>query len=193
VKRGFKSWAEKQACSARRLCGLPPNARLTARQLAERMKIRIISPREIPDLPDEIVAKLLSDFSAQWSAVTLAVTGQFLIIYNTAHSRQRQESDLMHEIAHILCEHKPARIERPGKLPWASRTFAAEQEEEAAWLGSCLQIPRGGLLKAVECGLPNSAIASQFGASEEMVCYRRNTTGIDRQLLHRLRTIRLSR
>jgi IrrE N-terminal-like domain len=193
VERGFKSRAEKKAVWARSLCGLPQNARLAARQLAARLRIPILGPREIPGLPPEVLAKLLSDFSSCWSAATLVLKNGFLIIYNTAHTLQRQESDLMHEIAHVLCEHKPVLIEPPGKLPWASRTFSSEQEEEAIWLGGCLQIPRIGLLEAVQRGLSNSSIASLFGASEEMVRYRRNTTGVDKQLHRRSRPMVSSR
>jgi Zn-dependent peptidase ImmA (M78 family) len=189
MKRGFKSWAEEKAIWARRLCGRPENAKLAARQLAARLSIAIVNPKEIPGLPCEVVTKLLSDFSTHWSAVTLVLKNRFLIIYNAAHTLQRQESDLMHEIAHVLCKHEPAKIELPGKFPWACRTFSSEQEEEAAWLGGCLQIPRAGLLEAVQRGLANSNIAILFGASEEMVRYRRNKTGVDTQLRRRSRAM----
>ncbi len=97
----------------------------------------------------------------------------------------------MHELAHIWCRHQADLIEPAGRLPWATRTFNSEQEAEAAWLGGCLQVPREALLWFLQRRFDNAAIAAHFGASEEMVQFRRNTTGIDRQLqraLHFRRT-----
>ena len=88
----------------------------------------------------------------------------------------------MHELAHLICEHKPARIEPPGRFPWALRTFDLVQEREAEWLGGCLQIPRDAILFLVRRGYDNEAIAAQFAASEDMVRFRRNMTGVDKQI-----------
>lgn len=51
-------------------------------------------------------------------------------------------------------------------------------EDEATYLGGCLQIPRRGLLWAVQQKMVLPRIATHFGASEEMVCFRSNMTGI---------------
>jgi hypothetical protein len=139
MQRGFKTKAEKMAVEARALVKVPAYAPLPARRLAVAMRVPIIGPTDIPDVPTHVSEAMLSHFAANWSAVTLCVGDGFLIIHNTSHLPPRQESDLMHELAHILCQHKPARIEAPGMLPWASRSYDSAQEEEAAWLGGCLQ------------------------------------------------------
>lgn len=65
--------------------------------------------------------------------------------------------------------------------------FDAAQEAEAAYLGGCLQIPREGLLWALRRHMSTAEIARHFGASELMVRYRRNVTGVDRQVARRVR------
>lgn len=185
MRRGFKSEAEKMAAVARTLVGVPEDFPLPARTLARAMGVVVIGPREIPGIPEPLATQMLFEFAKNWSGVTIPVEGQTVIIHNTTHNPARQESNVMHELAHLICEHKPARIDPPGKLPWASRSFDREQEEQAAWLGGCLQLPRVGLVSSLAKNLDNLAIGIRFGASPEMVRFRRNTSGVDFQLARR--------
>ena len=52
----------------------------------------------------------------------------------------------MHEMAHLICKHKPAELVPVGGFPFSLREYDAVQEEEANWLGACLQLPRPALL-----------------------------------------------
>jgi len=49
-------------------------------------------------------------------------------------------------------------------------------------LGGCLQIPRPALLWALRRQMTTPEIADHYGASEKMVRYRRNVTGVDAQM-----------
>ena len=155
---------------------------MPALRLAAHLGVIVIGPSAIPGIPAEVVKCLLGECRGLWSAVTIVGSDNVLIVYNTSHADTRQESDLMHELAHLICEHKPARIEPPGRFPWALRTFDLVQEREAEWLGGCLQIPRDAILFLVRRGYDNEAIAAQFAASEDMVRFRRNMTGVDKQI-----------
>jgi Zn-dependent peptidase ImmA (M78 family) len=155
---------------------------LAAKALATHLEIPLFAPHEIPGITDEILHQLMILDRGKWSAVTIPCNGRGLIIHNTSHAGTRQESNLMHEMSHVICEHKPARITPPGVFPWASRSFDADQEDEAKWLGACLQLPREALLWAIGRRMPNQAIADHFHASEAIVRFRRNVTGIDVQL-----------
>lgn len=176
----------------RHCLGLDRFSSLPALKLAAYLNVLAIGPKDIPDIPQDVLELLLGEGSNVWSAATLPAGDQNIIIYNTSHADTRQESDLMHELAHLVCEHKPGRIEPPGKFPWALRSFDPDQEEEAEWLGSCLQIPREAILFLVRRGYSNDAIGTQFGASEDMVRFRRNMTGVDRQLARGARWVRSS-
>jgi Zn-dependent peptidase ImmA (M78 family) len=187
MQYGFKARAEKLAAAARAMVGLPEDSPLPARKLAKAMGAIVVGPRDIPAIPETLARQMLFDFAKNWSGITLPVDGQTIIILNTTHIPARQESDIMHELAHILCEHKPARIDPPGKLPWASRSFDPEQEAQAAWLGGCLQITKAGVYSSIAQSLDNLQIAERYGASPEMVRFRRNMSGVDQQSARRAR------
>ncbi len=188
MRRGFKTWAENQSLRGRRICGVAPFAALPARKLATKLNIVLFAANEIPDLPEIVISQLTGRFGSNWSAFTMPVEDSHVIVFNPTHSASRQESDIMHELAHILCGHTAETI-RGQDFPFALRVFDEEQENEAKWLGGCLQIPRAALLFLVRRGYSNDAIATFFGASEEMVTFRRNTTGVDKQLLRTRRWI----
>ena len=79
----------------------------------------------------------------------------------------------MHELAHLILVHPLERIYFAPDGTFG-RDFNSVVETEAAYLGSCLQIPRRGLLWAVQKKKSNEEIAQHFGASIEMVCWRQN-------------------
>lgn len=83
----------------------------------------------------------------------------------------------MHEAAHLICNHSPAKVGLCGM-----RSYDDVHEEEAKWLGASLQITRHGLLWAVRKQMGNDEIARFYGASEALVRFRRNLTGVDRQM-----------
>jgi Zn-dependent peptidase ImmA (M78 family) len=155
---------------------------MPALRLAAHLGVILIGPSAIPGISNDVVESLLGQWRDLWSAVTIVAPDKTIIIYNASHAETRQESDLMHELAHVICEHRPARIEPPGRFPWALRTFDPVQEQEAEWFGSCLQIPRDAILLLARRGYDNESIAAQFGASEDMVRFRRNMTGVDKQI-----------
>lgn len=86
----------------------------------------------------------------------------------------RYQSNLMHELTHILLNHPMVGFDPQTGLPMREPHY----EDEAIYLGSCLQIPRLGLQWASQKGYTRQEIAEYFGASEEMVRFRCNMIGI---------------
>jgi len=181
MQRGFKTWAEHQAIEQRRCLGLGEEVPLPATQLATYLGITIASPEHIPGMTREHLECLLQGDRSSWSAITVSVNTATIIIHNTGHARTRQESNLMHEMAHIICKHAPSELIRVGGLPFLLRDYNADQEEEASWLGGCLQLPRPALWWAIKRRMTVAEMAEYFQASEELIRYRRQMTGIDRQ------------
>lgn len=181
MRRGFKTWAEQQAAEQRRLLGLSAVAPLAAERLAVHHGIEIRSPREVLGMPPQHVEWLLRDGPSDWSALTLQTRRGKLILLNTAHSPARQQSNLMHEIAHVLCGHEATTQVPIVGSPYVLRGFDAELEEEAAWLGACLQLPRAALCWAMRRRMTLQQIAEHFQASVELVRFPYNVTGIARQ------------
>lgn len=185
MKRGFKTQAEKKAIEIRKELGLYASSPLAGETLAKHLGMEIRTPHQINGLTELDFSLLLRTERSAWSAFSLKANGKVYIVHNPIHSKARTQSNLMHEISHILCGHEKETITPFGGCMF--RDFNKGQEEEAEWLGGCLQLPRPALLWAVRRGMKNPEIAIYFNASEEMVRFRRNKSGVDRQLFARRR------
>jgi len=186
MRRGFKTWAENQAKEQRQNLGLNADAPLPARRLAARLEIPIFGPKQIPGMSAEHLDCLLQQDPLSWSAVTVPVDTGAFIIHNTEHAKTRQESNLMHEMAHLLCKHTPIGFNRMEGLPFLIREYDPEQEEEAAWLGGCLQLPRPALLWAIKRRMTLDEMVRYFCASSDLIQYRRGKTGVNLQFSRQL-------
>ena len=181
MQRGFKTKAEKVAVEFRAKLGLVAHAPLQAKVLLAHLEVLVFEPAGIPGLRPEVIHEMLNGSSNHWSAVTIHdPQGRPFIIHNPDHAPTRQESDLMHEVAHIVCKHPPGKIEKVGELNF--RSYDEQHEDEAKWLGACLQITRQGLLWAIGRRMTSQEMSDHFCASEAIVRYRRNVTGVDFQM-----------
>lgn len=175
--RGFKSKAENVAINCRRNLGLKDYDPLSSFSLAEHLNLRITNPLEL-GLGENHLNELLSGHgSTCWSAITIGREAPSLIIHNTTHSAYRIESNIMHELAHVLLEHRMSEIDTSLGIPL--RKYDAQQEIEAEWLGGCLQLPKAALVKYyVYQSLSEREISEKFNASIPMVNYRIRVAGI---------------
>jgi hypothetical protein len=181
LERGFKTWAEQLALSIRRELDLDPHAPLAPLRLAEHLDVRVLVPSKIPGLPKPVLDQLVLVDPGGWSAVSCSVNGQTLIIHNPQHSVGRQNSDLAHELAHLILEHEPSKLVLSQDGTMVLRSFDEKQDEEANWLGWCLLLPRLALVHATKARLSKSAIAHRWGVSEQLVEFRTRMTGVKRE------------
>ena len=107
--------------------------------------------------------------------------GDQIVINNPFHSTARQQSDVMHELAHIICKHERRQTEYDFEIPFGMRYFNEVQEEEAKCLGATLQLATPCLLWSRKRSMTHEEISSHFNASIDMVTYRMNMTGIAKQ------------
>jgi Zn-dependent peptidase ImmA (M78 family) len=182
LRRGFKTEAEQKAKFLRIQLNLHPCAPLCAFQLGRHLDIPIFSATEFLSKKEDIdILKGKNGNESEWSALTMDVkSGKQIIIHNPFNSAQRQQSDLMHEFAHIICKHKREQENYDFEIPFGMREFNDIQEEEAICLGSTLQLPTPALLWAKKRKMTYENIAVHFNASIEMVNYRMRITGIGR-------------
>jgi Zn-dependent peptidase ImmA (M78 family) len=184
LKRGFKAKAEKLAQEYRDKMSLHVCSPLCAFKLAEHLQISVYSAIEFLSSSDEI--ERLSNENFGWSALTMVTrANNRIIIHNPYHSKARQQSDIMHEIAHVICEHKHILPQYDFEIPLGMRTFDEVQEEEAICLGSTLQITRPGLLWALKRNYTIEQIADHFNSSVEMATYRTQISGVNKQRAYR--------
>jgi hypothetical protein len=179
LRRGFKKFAEETAIEYRRLVGIKESAPLPALKLADHLNIQILTPSDIPGITPDIL-HCLQECKDNWSAAIFIKNKKKYIIHNPAHSLARQESNLMHELAHAICEHELSELETAlnGQII-PLRHYNEVQEAEAECLGGVLQLPQRALFyyhhilkKKIE------EIASIFNASVEMTRYRLNISGV---------------
>lgn len=186
-RRGFKSWCETVAIKYRQDFDLNPEDRLPPRLLSEKLGVLVWTPEDIPELPQGDLAQLTTHDSSSWSACTLRLPTTDLIIVNSSHSLVRQTSSIMHELAHLILEHKPARLDVSETGHMLLHNYDSNQEEEADWFAATLLVPREGLLRLILLSHTVSSSAKHFGVSSKLLEWRKRMTGVETQTGHRLR------
>ncbi|WP_321480138.1 ImmA/IrrE family metallo-endopeptidase [uncultured Bacteroides sp.] len=176
LKRGFKAQAERLAEKYRTELEIHACGSLCAFALAKHLSIPIYPATDFLESETHIdLLKGENEMPSEWSALTMPTAkGNRIIIYNPYHSDARQQSDIMHEIAHIICKHKRSQLQYEFKIPIGMHEFDEVQEEEAKCLGATLQLARPCLLWARKKHMTTDQVATHFNASSEMVKYRKN-------------------
>lgn len=191
-QRGFKSWCEQVAIQRRKELDIPPTDPLPSHHLAQHLNVLVWRAEEVPNVDSAHLQVLLQDDPESWSAITLVVGPQPLIILNTAHSIARQSSDLMHELAHLIIGHEPAKVFVGESGTLMLNSFSKQQEDEANWLAGCLLLPREALLAIRRRRISDAEAQTRYGVSPQMFQYRINVSGIESQLKRAARYRRLS-
>ena len=170
LPKSFRKRCEVISAELRMELGLRIFDPLPANQLARKYEIIICRPEKM-DMPQKAIDYFLQ--SDNWWGIIFQQFTPPVIVYDPKQSPARYESTIMHELAHLILKHPPERIIFAPDGTFA-RDFNSVREAEAAYLGSCLQIPRRGLFWAVQKRMSDEEIAHYFGASMEMVRWRQN-------------------
>lgn len=178
LRRGFKSEAERIADRIRRDAQLSTGVPVTPEILDTHLGVEIIAGDDlVPQTRFEELRALQVD---AFSACTLSPSeGRLVVVYNPLSKPGRRNSDVAHELAHILLGHEFSRIETVGNVTF--RSCDPQQEEEAAWLAGCLLLPRGLLLQEVLRQKSAQAIAKEYQVSQDMAEFRIRVTGVRKQ------------
>jgi hypothetical protein len=179
-RRGFKTFADNKSIELRKELGIKPSHRLPGLELAIHLKVQIQYPEDVPGIDPDCLNHLLGNGSSEWSGLGLHVREKVIVIINNSHSLGRQESTIMHELAHVICEHPMGEFKALGG-GILLRDYNKVHEEEADWLGGCLLLPGRALYYAHKDGLSKQEIGEKFSASPEMVQYRMNMCGIEKR------------
>lgn len=179
LRRGFKAESERRAEALWQELGLESADRIDAVDLAKHLGYVVHSAAELVNRRK--LKKLEEVQPGAFSACTFRLPrGGHAIVYSPFAAPTRQNSDVAHEIAHLLLGHRLSTLQRLGNVAFLS--CDPDQEEEARWLGGALLLPRFALLHDLKKGLSHRTIAQRRVLSEEMVRYRVNMTGVGRQL-----------
>ena len=92
----------------------------------------------------------------------------------------------MHELAHLILGHKPSTVFFVGdNADIALRGYDRSIEDEANWLGATLLLPRNVLTSCKSRKVPNERICLEYGVSRQMLKFRLDVTGVNRQFQRR--------
>ena len=181
MRHGFKSQAERLSARARQELGLSPNAPLDPWRYAQHLGVLVLNFADLKLTPDCKVRLLQTD-SDSWSGMTLREGTTTAIIVNPSHTLARQCSTLMHELAHFILRHAPARVDVSASGLLLLSEYSEDSEAEADWLAAALLLPRDVLMRHRRRGDSTVQIAARFGTSEQMCEWRLRMTGVDLQL-----------
>ena len=185
LRRGFKSEAERIAQRVRTALTKEPDESVGPEELAGLLGVEIKAGDDL--IPRKRFQDLRRIQPDAFSACTFKPSpGRTVVVFNPLSPESRRTSDLAHELAHIVLGHDLSRVEKLGDVTFLS--CDPVQEEEAAWLGGCLLLPRALLLAEVRRGATTEDIAERYGVSEDLSRYRVNVTGVLRQ--HKARSRR---
>lgn len=179
MRRGFKAEAERLANDVRRQVSCKDNEAIPLHLVAAHLDVEVVAADEIVDRSRlEELDELQRD---AFSAGTFKLTsGKRIIVFNPLHEQGRTNSNIAHELAHLLLDHAVRNIETVGN--WKFLTCDSEQEQEADWLAGCILLPRPMLYAAAKKGMGASQIAARYGTSEPMARFRLNASGVLVQL-----------
>ena len=180
-RRGFKTWCETTAIEKRRALKIPLTAALDPRLVAKDMRVAVRYIEQIPNLAPDTLAQLTINDADVWSALTVCHNGKYLIVLNSAHPKTREGNTLMHELAHLIIGHKPARLDITDDGLMILSSYDKQHEDEANWLAAALLLPRDALVHARKRGLTNEEAAAHYGCSVHLFMFRVQTTGVDLQ------------
>lgn len=179
LRRGFKAEAERIAAELRRDLRLGESAPIDPRGAAARRGVEVRSADTL--IPRSRFEELEALQAGCFSACTLRPSPErIVIVFNPLNARTRQKSDIAHELAHLLLNHRLSRLEHLGGTPFL--LCDATQEEEANWLAGSLLLPRALLLDAVRSGKGAATIARECAVSEQLAQWRINVTAVRRQV-----------
>jgi hypothetical protein len=176
MRRGFKAEAERQAVRLRAEMQAGPSQRLDVDKLAAHLGVEV---RSADELVDSAKLQRLNELQPGcFSAATFNLPdGRMVAVTNPVGTTDaRRDSDLAHELAHIILRHELRTAERIGGLTFFN--CDPEQEEEANWLAGCLLLPRPLLLAEARLGSTVEDIANKHRVSIPMARFRLNTSGV---------------
>jgi len=178
MRRGFKAEAELTAEEIRTAMGKRAADPLDAIEVAQHIGADVrcadqLTSREKLETLEEIQP-------GAFSACTFSVGDRHVIVYSPLASVGRTQSDISHEVAHLVLKHEMKSVEKVGGISFF--TCDPDEEQEANWLAGCLLLPRRLLYLAARRGLDAAAIAETYRVSEPMAAFRLRTTGVMRQL-----------
>lgn len=185
LRRGFKTEAEMLAAEVRSELGLSPIDAFDPWKLAAELEIPVLELSSLARDVPKAVKVLTGPRAGEFSAVTIFDVSRRMIIHNDSHTKERQRSNLCHELAHGLLNHPPV----PPLSETGCRIWDLTTESEATWLSGALLVTPQAAVWFTRQGISVPESAVRLGVSQSMMRWRVNVTGASKRA--GLRPVRL--
>ena len=182
LRRGFKAQSERRSAETRKRFGLQPDSPLSARKVAAEFGVLVWAEFDIEGVSDDDLAQLILTDPESWSAFTMRVGENHLVVVNSSQSRPRQNSVVMHELSHVILGHELTSAGLTADGHFVPTTYNQDQEDEADWLAGTLLLPRPALLKIRRLGMTDNQARDAYQVSGQMLKWRFRMTGVDYQI-----------
>jgi len=174
LPRGFKAQANRMSLRLRQQMGLRSTDPIDLRRICDHFDIALIKLSELRDANGGLPGQhFLGAGSQKFSATTIPIGAQRVIVHNDRHGDARQRSNIAHELAHCFLGHNLT----PPLLSNGDRDRHAGIEEEAAFLGGAILIPNEAAQHIVRTGMRSNIAADVYGVSLSMLTYRLRLSG----------------
>jgi Zn-dependent peptidase ImmA (M78 family) len=180
LRRGFKADAERAALRIRGELNLASNDPLNSRDLAQYLGVSIVDAETLVGRRALEEIERLQAFA--FSAATFEIADRKIVVVSPLRSEGRQNSDIAHELSHIMLRHALSEIRELNGVPF--RTCKPDEEEEATTFGGILLLPRPLLLSASRRRSSVEDIALESRVTIDMARFRYNASGIGRLAGH---------
>lgn len=170
--------------------GFAPDDPLSALKLSKCFRTVVWTEQDIRGLNDADLVQLTHKDPDSWSAFTMRVGEHHLIVFNSTQSAPRQNSVVMHELAHIILGHELTSASLTEDGHFVPTTYDQDQEDEADWLAGTLLLPRPALLRIRRMGMSDEQAIDAYAVSQQMLTWRFRMTGVDYQLQNARRKAR---
>lgn len=178
-RRGFKTEANTTSREIRAELGLAADAPLCPFATAQHLEVSVIKLSAFKAKHPNAVNYLISAAGqSEFSAITVCIRTQRVIIYNDGHSPARCAANIMHELSHLLLMHPP----HPLCGENGKRHFDASLEGEASWLGPALLVSDEAAVAVAKRGIALRSAADEYGVSTQLMQMRLNVTGAHRRV-----------
>ncbi len=173
-RRGFKAEANWYAREMRKELGVPLHGPLCPWQLTQHLGFKVYKLSDFQLVAPAPMAYFQSAAGQrEFSAVTVYIEGQAVIIHNDSHHPWRQAANLAHEAAHGLLCHPMTRLTDES----GARVLNRQHEDEANWLGPALLISEEAALYIAEHRLTAAIARELYKVSNEVLQMRLRVTG----------------
>jgi len=174
LRRGFKTEAQSYAVEYRGQLSLRASDPLDMFRLAEHLDVPVHPLSTLKaELSTECYRLMTESTKSPWSGVTLHFGHRKEIVYNDSHAPTRQQSDLAHELAHVILGHPASELMTES----GGRHYNQELEEEAIYFSGILLVPHDAAIAVVYRDISIEVAAQIYNVSPSMMRMRINTSG----------------